>query len=916
MPRRIVFVGITFVEQPLLFIMLVFIAGILTAKEAASATPWLFVASGLWLIAGAAIALRSRLALPLLLAGFYSLGGTILALDEASIGGNRVVSRMERGEVSSEEIVDLRGRIRTAPELAPERIYLDIEVEAINYLGADLPTAGRVQLIIPFNDQDARSQYDALGLSYGDRIRALCQLRRPLGYRNPGSPSFPEMLRQRGLDAIGSMKNPVLIERCGKPARSIVIFWLYSLRSSAIATLLRTIRQPTSGLLVAAVFGNRYFLDQRVAESFRAGGTFHLLVISGLHVALIATALVLCFKNLIRNRLLRFALVIAVIWAFSLMVGAEPAVSRAATMLSFSLTAQLLFRGPAGANVLGAAALALLVWQPYDLFNPAFQLSFLTVVAITLVTGPIYERVRRIGQWQPSEATPYPPRVRGILRCLSETIFWDDRKFQVEMAESHIRFHLEKSLAARWLGRYRLSRLAKAVWASLLTTIGVQIFLLPLMIIYFHRFSIIAPIANVIEAGLVFALMTAGCLFLVIRAIHPVLAVPLVALIDRVGLLVSESSRWFEAAPGASFRVPGFGNASAAVYGGFFVVAAILVLLLSRWNPLAPDVAGTSYFTKRFTRVLAVASSALLAALIVVIVSFPFDPDFEKGRLSVSFLDVGQGDAMAISFPGGTLMMLDSGGKLDFRSTEGQGDTQGVPLFVEDRAGVGELAVSAFLWRHGVKRVDLIAASHSHADHVQGFVDIVRNFQIGDALAGPLDAGEPAFSPFPPSVVGAGISRHTVSRGDAFDIDGVRIEVLAPFTASRNSTASSNDRSLVMRLRYGERRFLLTGDIERQTESFLVEAGDDLRADVLKVAHHGSRTSSSPEFLARTAATLAIVSVASPSPFGHPHTDVIERLRKIKAKILMTSECGAITISTNGRDLRFATHVKCESTKR
>jgi competence protein ComEC len=123
---------------------------------------------------------------------------------------------------------------------------------------------------------------------------------------------------------------------------------------------------------------------------------------------------------------------------------------------------------------------------------------------------------------------------------------------------------------------------------------------------------------------------------------------------------------------------------------------------------------------------------------------------------------------------------------------------------------------------------------------------------------------------------------------------------------------SSNNRSIVMRLTWRERSFLLTGDIEREVESKLVATHDDLRADVLKVAHHGSRTSSISEFLARVAPRFAVISVASPSPFGHPHDEVLQRLRATGARLLMTSHCGAIAISTDGQDLRCETFVKCE----
>jgi competence protein ComEC len=152
-----------------------------------------------------------------------------------------------------------------------------------------------------------------------------------------------------------------------------------------------------------------------------------------------------------------------------------------------------------------------------------------------------------------------------------------------------------------------------------------------------------------------------------------------------------------------------------------------------------------------------------------------------------------------------------------------------------------------------------------------------------------------------------------LKRGDDFAIDGARIEVLSPPTETEAALISENDQSLVLRVSFGNRSFLLTGDIEREAEEMLVAGGADLRTDVLKVAHHGSKTSSTVEFLERVKPQHAVISVAKLSPFGHPHAEALSRLQTTDARIWRTSECGAITISTDGNDLRVETFVKCES---
>jgi competence protein ComEC len=299
----------------------------------------------------------------------------------------------------------------------------------------------------------------------------------------------------------------------------------------------------------------------------------------------------------------------------------------------------------------------------------------------------------------------------------------------------------------------------------------------------------------------------------------------------------------------------------------------------------------------------------LLTTLTMVVVWLvavhPFRPRLERGRLTLTMLDVGQGDSLLVAFPGGRLMLLDSGGRLMFEN----GSRSDPTVFIEDRPGIGEMAIAPYLWNLGVRRLDYIAATHSDADHIQGFVDIVPSFEIGTALrAPPISATDDAF----PASLDPRARVTTLARGDRLAIDGVQVDVMAPFRDMLSPRYSANDRSLVLKLKYGDIAFLLTGDIEKRTEMRMLEAGDDLRADVLKVAHHGSRTSTTQAFLKAVNPSISLISAGSPSPFGHPHPDVLARLEEGGVQVLRTSACGAITISTDGRSIEHRTYVRCE----
>jgi competence protein ComEC len=615
---------------------------------------------------------------------------------------------------------------------------------------------------------------------------------------------------------------------------------------------------------------------------------------------------------LIPGQKTRLGIGLVLIWSYAAMVGAEPPVLRAVLMLSIHLIGRELARSHSGANGLGAAVLGMLAWQPPGLFDPGFQLSFLAVAVIVVWVVPLGERLRAIGGWQPTVATPFPPQAPRLVRWAAELLFWDGARFQREMRRERIRYRLPKAPVATWLSRRRLQSVLRAIGLGLLSTTLIQVALLPLMIDRFHRVSLLSPAINLIESALITILMVGGALEV---GLHVFLwaageengwcsqvgwAHALGELGDWSVRIGEAMARW----PGGSLRppgIPGIGPLLFLVYGG-----ALLVLLwrLQRWNPLGPPQGGEERKRSRRATGLVVGASLLLFSIPLVFL-LPLVPHARPvGRLSLTFLDVGQGDAILASFPDRQLMLIDSGGDARLGRTRDLLETEPESTFEEDQPGIAEMAVMPFLWVQGVRRLDRIVGTHDHEDHIGGFATLVRNFSVGEAWQGGGEEGR-----FREMAGGAGIPLRRLGTGETFEIGGVRVESL--FVADPRRFRSPNDRSLVLRLTYGEHRFLLPGDLEAGAEEALLAAGLDPAAEVLKVGHHGSRTSSTVPFLDRVGARIAIISAGSPSPFGHPHPEVLDRLDQRGVRVYRTSACGAITLSTDGKDLSIETTVPC-----
>src|SRR5262245_2249034 len=215
MPRRLRFERLSLFQQPLLFIALSFICGLLlAARYQVSIGAWIAIDAISWVTSARLLSCKRGdwIIVVSLLCGSLAAGGAIREIDRNNVARDRVSRLFERSELKVDEPVEIRGVLNKSPELAPDRIYLSVSVEKIATFGRERPASGCVQLVVPFMDQQARVEYDALRLDYGTRVRALCYLSNRHNYRNPGAPDFDEMLEHRGFDATGWIKSPLLIE--------------------------------------------------------------------------------------------------------------------------------------------------------------------------------------------------------------------------------------------------------------------------------------------------------------------------------------------------------------------------------------------------------------------------------------------------------------------------------------------------------------------------------------------------------------------------------------------------------------------------------------------------------------------------------------------------------------------------------
>jgi competence protein ComEC len=394
--------------------------------------------------------------------------------------------------------------------------------------------------------------------------------------------------------------------------------------------------------------------------------------------------------------------------------------------------------------------------------------------------------------------------------------------------------------------------LARGVLASSLATVATA----PLVAWYFGRLSLVAPLTNLAAAPLIALLQPALFLALLLAPVMSLASLaadgarPLLALLDQLAALAA-------ALPLASLDVAP--SLAAAVLG-----AALVGALL----------AGVA--ARRPGRWLVAAAGAATAGI--------WSPIAERrvGEVELHLIDVGQGDAVALRTPRGRWILFDAG-----RGWRGGDD--------------GRRVVVPYLRRRGGD-VAAFVLSHPHSDHVGGAASVVRALRPASFWDGAYVAGGEGYRDALGAAARADVAWRRAHPGDSIALDGVLVRFLAPDSAWAASLDDANEASVVALARFGAVRFLLVGDAERGEEEWLLaNARDSLAADVLKVGHHGSATSTGAPFLRAVRPRVALVSVGAGNGYGHPSPAVVGSLAAAGATVLRTDQVGSVVVRTDGR---------------
>ena len=410
------------------------------------------------------------------------------------------------------------------------------------------------------------------------------------------------------------------------------------------------------------------------------------------------------------------------------------------------------------------------------------------------------------------------------------------------------------------------------------TSLAVQIAMWPLQALYFQAFTPWAVFANMLVVPLVGIIMALGGALLAATALCPVLLTPLSNLAWWLLSLMIAVVEKFASFPGAHVDVPPPTHA--------FLILYWLALAGAAWTLRDPA------RRRCLVRWSAAAVAILLITYVAPGVRAALDP-----QLHIDAIDVGQADCILIRTPGMHAMLVDGGGRLERGGAHGTVVAQPIGDVIATRT------VMPFLLRHWVLHLDAVVLSHPHGDHAGGLAVILSRENVGVLYDSAQLYGGPAYQRALDVVRERHMHYRVARRGESFDL-GVttHVKILDPeLPLITGSSSDINNNSVVLRVEFGRTAILLTGDAQSEAEARLLSHGAaDLRADILKVGHHGSAYSSTPAFLAAVHPRIAIISCGLHNVFGHPSPKTLEALQAVGATIYRTDIDGGISLVTDG----------------
>ncbi len=753
----------------------------------------------------------------LLLAGFclFALLGGCIRLQSSL----PVVNEQHLQFYNDKGVVEIEGMVCTEPEIRNTTAIFQLLATELHIDGAEKEMSGKALIRVPRYQE----------YHYGDMLKVI------------GKPETPPQLDD--FDYKGYLARQGIYSVIDFPRIEILdtgkgfkpLSWIYSLRNRLSQSLSLALPEPQASLAQGILLGLRGNIPYSLQEAFSRTGTAHLLAISGLHLSIIIGIFLSAAIWLFGRRYSIYIwLAFLAIWLYALVTGMRPPVVRGAVMGSMFLLAEYLGRQRSASTALAFAAAVMIGIEPQVLWDASFQMSFLAMAGLILLS-PYFQAWAR----------------RGVAVTIGR----------------------EGTAAS----------LCNFVADSFAVTLAAILATWPVIAHYFDVVSFVGLPATFFALLALPGIIITSALVAGVGLLAPFLAQALgwIAWLFLSYLIFIVQA--FDALPFSSVELGGIHIWQIWLY---YALLATAITAINYRTQLADFLSqAASKISYSASKTVEHASklpkkwviSPLLIVTILVWVAVLNMPD---DKLHVSILDVGQGDAILIQTPSHQDILIDGGPS-----------PQAISL---------ELGKRLPFWD---RTVDLVVLTQPQADHIAGLVEVLQKYKVPQVIEPEITYSSSIYQHWRSLVDDKEIEHKIARAGQEVKLgNGIKLEIVHPPSPLLQGTSDDIDNnSLVLRLSWKEVSFLLTADIGQEAEWYLIAQRANLKSTVLKVAHHGSRTSTSSEFLAVVDPEAAIISVGAKNRFGLPHTEVVNRLtEQLGGRVYLTSTHGTIEFITDG----------------
>ena len=597
----------------------------------------------------------------------------------------------------------------------------------------------------------------------------------------------------------------------------------------------KLIPEKYSAIFTGLILGDTSKVEEEVNDDFKIANISHVLAISGMHITYIVIGIELLLKKGIGKRKTRIITIIILVM-YMFITGFTPSVVRASIMGIIMLISKLIHRKNDIWTSISLSLLILLIYNPFLILNVGLQLSYLGTIGIVCFNKNVYNFLIKL-------------KIRN-------------KKIRYKINRKFILF-MDK------------------IKEILSITLSAQIVILPILLFNFNILGIYFFISNILVSIIIGPIIIVGFVCILISFVSIEIA-KILSIFMSVGIQILISISEISHLPFSKIYIPTPKVWQIVIY---YICVIVINKIYIAFNLKNPDF--TSIRIRNLVALLKFKfrqNRNKVLKVLIVFVSLVFILNTIPQKLKIHFVDVGQGDCTFITTPQNKTILIDGGGSMS------------------EEYDVGKSTLLPYILDRGYTKLDYVFISHFDQDHVGGILTILEELRVGQVYISKQEQDSENYQKFLKIVEDKKIKVKVLKQGECLKIENnLYFDILWPIEEQIQENILNNN-AMVMKLRYGKFSMLFTGDIEDVAEKkildFYEEKGEDiLKSDVLKVAHHGSKTSTTQSFFEKVNPKICLIGVGKNNMFGHPTAEVLERING--TKIYRTDEDGEIVLEIN-----------------